>query len=176
VSCLFRKIKNVFVGALLPFLHINFLALLKVALNASQYCEEDVIIKVLMDDFADLTLTDFTLLEGKSGILNNGTHLLRQLRLHCIVNLRVDLFLLFLVGCNSLFLVFLCPLLHAVFHFLDFFLKLFGNFFHLIFRFPLTLTGAIVQLALNVFYDILEVAFFIALFSQRFNQPTWTII
>lgn len=68
---LFGKCFDVFIGTLLPFRQVKFLAVLKLALDATKDVLEDIIAEVLFEKFSNFILAYFTFAEGVCGVLNN---------------------------------------------------------------------------------------------------------
>ena len=67
---------NVSIGHLLPLLHVDLLAEIKFALDASQNLLENLIREVSIHDLVDLVFRNLTLAEGKGSVLDHSAHLL----------------------------------------------------------------------------------------------------
>ena len=119
--CLLGKCIDISISAFLPPRQVQFRAEREVTLDAAQDILEDIVAEVLLEQLVDLATIDLSFAELECSILNNGTHLIRQLFFHRVVNLHVRLLLshhVLLDGCFGinlvLFLQILFHLCHAI--------------------------------------------------------------
>ena len=147
---LFGESDDVFVGGFGPLLHVDFAAEIKVTLNATKNLLEHCVAKVSLKQFFNLPSSDLALAEGHGSIRNYATHLLRQLCAHSVIDLEVGLPLSDLVLCDSLLLIELRLVLHAVLHLLHLEFKRVDNLLQLELRLLDSVLRASFKLGLNL--------------------------